>query len=52
MNLFGPVVKKGMDLTSGHNHADYISRDGHYDIVQYLTDHMKEFTALNSIRIG
>ena len=50
--LFGPVVKKGMDLTSGHNHAKYISRDGHYDIVHFLTDHMKEFPALNSVGIG
>jgi len=50
----GPVMAGGRrkDLPSKCNHADYISGNGHYDIVKYLVDHKKEFPALYSVGLG
>ncbi|KAL7526373.1 hypothetical protein ACHAXR_001456, partial [Thalassiosira sp. AJA248-18] len=35
----GAVIKKGNNLPSGHNHAEYIDKSGHYDLVKYIEDH-------------
>jgi len=50
----GPVLAggRGKDLPSKRNHADYISGNGHYDIVRYLVDHKKYFPALYSVGLG
>ena len=48
----GPVVKKGFDLPSGRNHADYIDGKDYYDIVQYNLDHEEEFPGCCTIIVG
>ena len=48
----GPVVKEGVNLPSGHNHAEYIDKSGHYNLVKYLEDHKTEFPAIHEIGIG
>ena len=50
----GPVLAdgRGKDLPSKRNHADYISGNGHYDIVRYLVDHEKHFPAIYLVGIG
>ena len=47
----GPVVKKGFDLPSGRNHADYDEK-GYYDIVQYNLDHKVKFPGCCTIIVG
>eukprot|EP00956_Cyclotella_meneghiniana_P017543 scaffold28760_cov36-Cyclotella_meneghiniana.AAC.2 len=48
-----PVTKPGKNLDRrGKNHADYIDKNGGYDIVRYLTDFADRYPSLNHIGIG
>lgn len=46
----GPVRRKGRDLPSGKNLADYIDPNGRMDCLQFAVDHAKIFATI-SIRI-
>ncbi len=35
----GKVTKRGLDLPSRFNLADYVNRKGHFDLVNYVMDH-------------
>ena len=48
----GPVLKRGIDLPSGKNHADYIDKKGVYNIVQFQLDHEKLFPAVYNVGVG
>ena len=50
----GAVVEKGdgKNLPGGHNHAEYVDKTGHYDIVQYLEDHKHKFPAIYMVCVG
>ena len=49
----GPVVMKGKNLDrAGRNHADYIDKNGDYDIVRYLTEFAERYPALSHVGIG
>ena len=42
----GPVLKKGRNLPSGRNLADYIDNRGRIDLVKFFEDHKKIFPTL------
>jgi hypothetical protein len=46
----GNVVRKGKDLPSGKNLADYIDSNGRFNCLKFILDHAKEFPTI-SIRI-
>ena len=46
----GNVTRKGRDLPSGKNLADYIDPNGRMDCLKFVMDHVKEFPTI-SIRI-
>ena len=49
----GPVKKRGLNLKkAGKNHADYVDKDGRYDIVKYLLDMQKIFPSISNVGIG
>ena len=48
----GPVLKRGKNLPSGKNHADYVDGKGYYNIVQFLEDHEKYFPGLFQVGVG
>ena len=48
----GKVVQRGTNLSSGKNHADYISDNGNYDIVSFFIDHKLQFPILSKVVIG
>ncbi|KAL7518630.1 hypothetical protein ACHAWX_003447 [Stephanocyclus meneghinianus] len=50
----GAIVEKGegKNLPGGHNHAEYVDKTGHYDIVQYLEDHKQKFPAIYMVCVG
>ena len=48
----GPVTKRGKDLPSGKNHADYINKKGVYDIVKFQLDHKDLFPAVFHVGVG
>jgi len=48
----GPVKKRGKDLPSGKNHADYINKKGVYDIVKFQLDHKDLFPAVFHVGVG
>ena len=39
----GELITPGINLPCKMNHAQYIDKSGHYDIVSYLFDHKKIF---------
>jgi hypothetical protein len=49
---FGPVVSQGKNLPTGHNHADYIDKNGSYDIVKFLKDQVSMFPTINKVTTG
>jgi hypothetical protein len=49
---FGPVVKRGKNLPSKRNHADYVSKSGYYDFVKMLEAHKDIFPAIHSVLVG
>lgn len=48
----GGVIDPGQKLPSKKNHADYIDGAGHYNIVQYLSDHKVQFPAIYHVGVG
>ena len=48
----GAVTKRGDDLPTGFNHADYIDGKGNYDIVSFFKDHENKFPALFKVGVG
>lgn len=48
----GPVIKGGANLLSVHNHAKYIIKSGHYNLVKYLEEHLEDFLAIHEIGVG
>ena len=48
----GEVIKKGDNLPSGKNHANYIDKKGTYDIVGYMEHHKSMFRGLANVFVG
>jgi hypothetical protein len=48
----GAVVKRGKNLPSKFNHANYVDDKGHYNLVQYLEDHRAIFPGIYEVGIG
>ena len=46
------VLERGNNLSSGMNHADYVSDNGNYDIVSFFIDHKLQFPILSKVVIG
>ena len=47
------MKKRGLSLKkAGKNHADYVDKDGRYDIVKYLLDMQKTFPSISNVGIG
>jgi hypothetical protein len=45
-------VSRGEKLPTGQNHADYIDKNGSYDIVTFLKDHVSMFHTINKVATG
>ncbi|EJK76545.1 hypothetical protein THAOC_01686, partial [Thalassiosira oceanica] len=48
----GPVKKRGKDLPSMYNHADYVGSRGYYDLTQFMIDHKRELPSLSNTFLG
>ena len=48
----GPVKKRGKDLPSMCNHADYVGSRGYYDLTQFMIDHKRELPSLSNTFLG
>jgi hypothetical protein len=48
----GEVITPGINLPSKKNHAQYIDKSRHYDIVSYLYDHKKIFPGIFHVGVG
>jgi hypothetical protein len=48
----GEVIAAGKNLPSKRNHAEYIDKTGHYNIVKYLQDHQAQFPAVYHVGVG
>ena len=46
------MIKKGDNLPSGENHANYIDKKGTYDIVGYMEHHKSMFRGLANLFVG
>jgi len=49
---FGPVKKRGKDLPSGRNIADYIDERGIFDLLLFFIDHKRQLESLSNVVIG
>ncbi len=43
---------RGENLPTGNNHADYIDKNGSYNIVKFLKDHVSIFPTINKVATG
>ncbi len=48
----GEVITPGINLPCKMNHAQYIDKSGHYDIVSYLFDHKKIFPGIFHVGVS
>ncbi|EJK54837.1 hypothetical protein THAOC_25502, partial [Thalassiosira oceanica] len=48
----GPDQKRGKDLPSMCNHADYVGSRGYYDLTQFMIDHKRELPSLSNTFLG
>ncbi len=48
----GEVITPGINLPPKMNHAQYIDKSGHHDILSYLFDHKKIFPGIFHIGVG
>ena len=48
----GPVKKRGKDLPSRRNHANYVGARGYYDLTNFMIDHKRELPALSNTFLG
>ena len=46
------MQRRGKNLPSKRNLADYVGHDGDFDIVKYLSDHIEYFPGLFSVCVG
>ena len=49
---FGPVKKRGKDLPSGFNIADYINKKGIFSLLTFFIDHKRQLESLSNVVIG
>ena len=47
-----PVSKWGVNLSSGKKHANYIDKNGYFDIVKMLEDNKEIFLGIDNVGVG
>jgi hypothetical protein len=48
----GELINPGLSLPSRKNHAQYMDKAGHYDIVSYLYNHKNVFRGIYHVGVG
>ena len=52
LSILGPITERGKDLPSDKNHADYVDKNGFYDIIKIQLDYKALFPAVFNVAVS